>query len=148
MRAKLFSHIQLCSTLWTVTCQAPLSVDFSRQGYWSWLSFPPPGDLPDPRFEPVSLGSLALAGRFFTTSASWEIPFCLKIEYKLSLGWPQTVSSPSGICKQALRRQLPPMYLFTLLPFVTLGNLNLLSPVLSFLCRFLIFVEDDNKPGL
>ena len=143
-----FSHVQLCATLWTVTYQAPLSMDFSRQGYQSGLSFPPPGDLPDPGIEPVSLGSLALAGRFFTTSAIWEVPFCLKIEYKLSLGWPQTVSSPSGICKQALRHQLPPMHLFTLSQFVTLGNLNLLSPILSFLCRFLIFVEGANKLGL
>ena len=47
-------------------------MDFSRQGYQSGLSFPPPGDLPDPGIEPVSLGSLALAGRFFTTSAIWE----------------------------------------------------------------------------
>ena len=44
---------------------------FSRQKYWSRLSFPPPGDLPDPGTEPVCLMSPALAGRFFTTSATW-----------------------------------------------------------------------------
>ena len=48
----------------TVACQAPLSMGFSRQEYWSGLPFPPPGDLPDPRIDPVSP---ALAGRFFTT---------------------------------------------------------------------------------
>ena len=54
-------------TLWTVTCQAPLSMEFPRQEYWSGLAFLSPGDLPDPGIEPVSLMSLALAGRFFTT---------------------------------------------------------------------------------
>ena len=45
---------------------------FSRQEYWSGLTFPSPGDLPNPGIEPVSLVSPALAGRFFTTSATWE----------------------------------------------------------------------------
>ena len=44
--------------------QAPLSVGFSRQEYWSGLPFPPPGDLPHPGIEPVSP---LLTGRFFTT---------------------------------------------------------------------------------
>ena len=43
-----FSHVQLFVTLWTVACQTPLSMGFSRQEYWSGLSFPLPGDLPDP----------------------------------------------------------------------------------------------------
>ena len=42
-------------------------VGFSRQEYWSGLPFPPPGDLPDPGIEPVSLASPALAGEFFTS---------------------------------------------------------------------------------
>ena len=46
---------------------------FSRQEYWSGLPFPPPGDLPDPGIEPVSLGSPALAGGFLTTSAPWGL---------------------------------------------------------------------------
>ena len=57
-----------------VTSQAPLSMGFSRQEYWSGLPCPPPGDLPNPGIEPVSLTSPALAGRFFTTSATWEAP--------------------------------------------------------------------------
>ena len=56
------SHVQLFSTTWTVAHQAPLSVEFSRQEYWIGLPFLPPGDLPDPGIEPVSL---ALAGEFF-----------------------------------------------------------------------------------
>ena len=47
--------------------QAPLSVELSRQKYWSELSFPPPGDLPDPGTEPESAKSPALAGAFFIT---------------------------------------------------------------------------------
>ena len=62
-----FSCVQLFATLWTIAFKAPLSVGFSRQEYWSGLPFPPPGDLPDPRIEPKSPVSLALAGRFFTT---------------------------------------------------------------------------------
>ena len=50
-----FSHVQLCATLWTVACQAPLAMGFSRQVYWSVLPFPPPEDLPNHRIEPVSL---------------------------------------------------------------------------------------------
>ena len=50
---------------WTVAHQAPLSMGFSRQGYWSGLPCPPPGDLPDPGIESASP---ALAGRFFTDS--------------------------------------------------------------------------------
>ena len=46
-----FSHIRLFITLWTLACQAPLPMEFSRQEYWSWLPCPPPGDLPNPRTE-------------------------------------------------------------------------------------------------
>ena len=45
---RVLSHVWLFVTPWTVTCQAPLSIDFSRQEYWSGLPFPPPRDLPDP----------------------------------------------------------------------------------------------------
>ena len=60
----LFSHVRLFETLWTVACQAPLSMGFPRQEYWSGLSCPPPGDLTDPGIESMSLLSPALAGRF------------------------------------------------------------------------------------
>ena len=69
-----FSHVQLFATLWTVAHQAPLSMGFSRQEYWSGLPLPTPGDCPDPRTEPASLMSPALAARFFTTSATCEAP--------------------------------------------------------------------------
>ena len=56
----------------TVTRQVPQSMDFPRQEYCSGLPRPPLGDLPTPRIEPTSLKSPALAGEFFTTSATWE----------------------------------------------------------------------------
>ena len=59
-----FSIVQLFDTSWTVACQAPLSMGFFRQEYWSGLPFPFPGDLPDPGIEPKLP---ALAGRFFIT---------------------------------------------------------------------------------
>ena len=65
-----FSHIQLCLTPWTVACQAPLSMGFSRQEYWNGLPFLPPGDLPNPGIKPASLISLVLPGEFFTTTAT------------------------------------------------------------------------------
>ena len=55
-----------------LACQAPLSMEFSRQDYWSGLPCPSPADLPDPGIEPTSLISPALAGRFFSTSTTWE----------------------------------------------------------------------------
>ena len=65
-----FSHVSLFMTLWTAACQAPLSMGFSKQEYWSELSFLPPGDLLDPGTEPKPLTSPALAGGFFTTSTT------------------------------------------------------------------------------
>ena len=64
---KSLSHVQLFVTPWTVAHQAPLSMKFSRQEYWSGLPFLPPADLPNPGIEPVPLASPTLAGRFFTT---------------------------------------------------------------------------------
>ena len=51
---KLLSRVRLFATLWTVAHQAPPSMGFSRQEYWSGLPFPSPGDLPDPGIEPRS----------------------------------------------------------------------------------------------
>ena len=75
------SPVQLLATLWTVAFQAPLSMGFSRQEYWSGLPCPPRGDFPDPGIEPTSLVSPALAGGFFTTSATWEAPYMSYISY-------------------------------------------------------------------
>ena len=64
-----FSHVQIFVTLWIVAHQAPWSMEFSRQEYWSGLPCLPLGDLPNPGIKPTSLFSPALSGRFFTTSA-------------------------------------------------------------------------------
>ena len=64
--------LTLCNPMDYIARQAPLFMRFSRQEYWSGLSCPPPKDLPDPGIEPTSLMSPALAGRFFTTNATWE----------------------------------------------------------------------------
>ena len=108
VKVKALSRVWLLATPWTAAYQAPPSMGFSRQGYWSgvplaslqlcptlcnpmdcslpgssvhgilqqeyWsgLPFPPPGDLPNPEIKPLSLRSLALAAKFFTTSATWE----------------------------------------------------------------------------
>ena len=54
MKVKLLSHVRLFVTPWTVARQAPQSMEFSRQEYWSGLPFPSPGDLPKPGIKPGS----------------------------------------------------------------------------------------------
>ena len=66
-------HVQLCDAM-AGASQAPLSMGFSRQEYWSGLPLPSLQDLPDLGIKCVSLTSPALAGRFFTTSTTWEAP--------------------------------------------------------------------------
>ena len=58
--AQLFSRVQLFATLWTITCQVPLSMGFFRQEYWNELPFLSPGIFPDPEIEPASPVSPAL----------------------------------------------------------------------------------------
>ena len=59
VKLKSLSCVRLFVTPWTVAYQVPPSMGFSRQGYWSGLPFPPPGDLPSPGIKP---GSPALQG--------------------------------------------------------------------------------------
>ena len=66
------------ATPWTVARQAPLSVGFPRQEYWSGLPFPPPGDIPEPGIEPESPAASALAGRFSTTESLGKLTYSLK----------------------------------------------------------------------
>ena len=70
--APSLSRVQLFVTAWTVAHQAPQYMGFSRQEYWSGWPCSPPEDLTNPGSEPVSLMSPALAGRFFTTTATLE----------------------------------------------------------------------------
>ena len=103
--AQSLSCVQLFVTSWTVACQALLSMGFSRQEYWSGLSYPPAGDLPNPAIEPRSpalqadslpsqppgepkntgVGSLSLLqGNFLTQESNWGLPHCRWILYQLS----------------------------------------------------------------
>ena len=61
------SCVQLFAIPQTVARQIPLSMEFSRQEYWSGLTFPTPGDLPNPGIKPESPASPAMEGGFFTT---------------------------------------------------------------------------------
>ena len=70
MHVFVLSPVQLFVSPWTAALQDPLSMEFSKQEYWSGLPFPPPGNLPNPGVQPVSLASAVLAVRFFTTEPS------------------------------------------------------------------------------
>ena len=72
------------ATPWATALQAPLSMEFSRQEYWSGLPFPTPGILPDPGIERTSLVSPALAGRLFTVASPGKPP-TVKWDNKISL---------------------------------------------------------------
>jgi len=88
----LLNCVRFFVTSWTVPHQAPLSMGFSRQGYWSGLPLPSPGNLPDPGIEPTSLASPALAGRFFTTEPPGK-----------PLGWKEVRSQKNKSKKQDMQ---------------------------------------------
>ena len=90
------SYVWFFANPWTVACQAPLCLGFSRQEYWSWLPFPTPGNLPDPEIETPSLVSPAQAGRFFTTVPLWK-PLFLSIPV-LKPGWRWWRILNSSVC--------------------------------------------------
>ena len=82
------SVVQFFATPWTVACQVPLSLGFSRQEYWGGLSFPSPGDLPDPGIEP---GSPALQVDFFYCLIHREVTRDhMACKTKTSASWPFT----------------------------------------------------------
>ena len=85
------------ATPWSVTHQALLSMEFSRQDYWSGLPFPPPGDVPKPEVKPASLASPALAGEFFINCITREV-----------LGLNNLCGCPSLLMVFALPSFLPP----------------------------------------
>ena len=104
-----FRHVRLFAILWTVAHQAPRSMRFSRQEYWSELLLPTPGDLPNPGMEPTSLVSPALTGRFFPASATWESPL-------LTVGWDTWLALASGIILNWYKRRLQHAFVIILLP--------------------------------
>ena len=111
-----FSHVRLFATLQTVARQAPLSRAFSRQECWSGLPMPSPGDLPDPGMEPTSLSSPALAGRLFTTSATWQQP----VQFSYSVVWlfatPWTAAHQASLSITNSRSLLKLMFIKSVMP--------------------------------
>ena len=93
--ASVCSCVRLFANSWIVGIQAPLSMQFSRQEYWSGLPFPSPGDLPDPEIKPASPACLLHCSRFFMlihqrsppywlgvlrhTADFWNSPICLTV---------------------------------------------------------------------
>ena len=71
--AQSLSHVRLLATLWTVDHKAPLSMELSRQKYWTGLPLPTSGNLPDQGIKFASLVSPAMASRFFTTVPPWKL---------------------------------------------------------------------------
>ena len=90
-------NAQSWPTLWTVACYVPLSVEFSRQEYWSRVPFPPPGGLPYPRIQSVSP---ALARRFFTTEPPGK-PLSVLFSSVQSLSCVRLFATPRTTARQA-----------------------------------------------
>ena len=132
---KSLSQVWYFVTPWTVAHQAPVSMGFSRQEYWSGLPFPSPGDLPNPWIEPRSsrprdwTGISRIAGRRFTIWATREVSVEVSIEERSSpkpfpqlnftmwkpfadiktrARWPRRLSRPPGLWAPASRLGLPP----------------------------------------
>ena len=93
-----------------VAHQAPLSMEFSRQEYWSGLSFPTSGDLPNPGIEPMSLASPALAGEFCTTEPPGKTHTHIHIEIKPSHNRGVTASDHFSLWPYILNLPLYPAY--------------------------------------
>ena len=92
-----FSRVWLCATLWTVACQAPLSMGFPRQRYWSVLPCPPPGDLPNLEIEPRSPALQAVSlpwaqASFLLNVLSWKKVKMKSLSHVWSLVTPWTVA--------------------------------------------------------
>ena len=105
-----FSHVWLFVTLWTVDHQAPLSMRFSRQKYWSGLPFPPPGDLPNTGIKPRSPALQAdsvLSESLGLPHGKW-ILYCLSHQGSSNkLRWPG-VKPRSTAWKAAMLTTIPP----------------------------------------
>ena len=108
-----FSDVQLFVSPWSVACQAPLSIEFSRREYWSGLPCHPLGDLPKPGTEHTSLMSPALAGRMFTTSATWEALGRSWSKEIRQLCYKTLKGAPGSFCVVALLFQLGTIFIYT-----------------------------------
>ena len=87
MHAQLLSHVRLFATPWTVAHQAPLSMGFSRQEYWSRLPCPPPGDLYNPALKPVFPAASALQADFLLLNQRGSPHWSIRSDQSLSRVW-------------------------------------------------------------
>ena len=107
VKVKSLSRVRLFETSWSAAYQAPLSMGFSRQEYWSRLSFPSPGELPDPEMEPRSPAALPSLG--FSRQEYWSgFPFPSPMHESEKLKWSRSVVSdswwPHGLQPTAVRQ--------------------------------------------
>ena len=109
MKCQLLIHVQLFAVPWTVDCQVPPSMGFSRQEYWSGLPYSSPGDLPHPGFKPASLTSPALQ----VDSLSFEPPGKPHIKLLLLLSHFSRVRLCATPQMAAHPRQVLLLWLFT-----------------------------------
>ena len=82
VHAQSLNHLRFFVTSWTIVPQAPLSMGFPRQEYWSGLPFPSPGNLLNPGIEPASPASPAMAGGFFTMVSPGKPQDYVYVHYK------------------------------------------------------------------
>ena len=117
----VLSHVRLFSTLWTVAHQAPLSMEFSIQKYWSGMPFPTPEDLPDPGIEPVSC--IGRCNLYHWTT--WEAPCFILLLLLLSrFSRVQLFVAPWIVAHQAsLPMEFSTQAYCSGLPFPILGGL-------------------------
>ena len=119
-----FSTVWLFATLWTTACQAPLPMKILQSRILECLPCSPPGDLPDSGLDPIALTSPALAGRFFTTSTTWEeFPYSLAIPFpgiypRQMKTHPKTHTDPSKTHPKTC------MWMFTVAYWYSLKNGN------------------------
>ena len=150
-----FSCVQLFVTLWTVACQTPLSVGFSRQEYWSGLLCPPPGDLPDPGIEYASPCISRIPGRFSTseprrkpehqfrhckrTCWSWQSEFRIKNKHLPALQGASFCSWPVTVCiiLQPMHRLALPVFVHFINEITSYSFLCVASfPQCYYICAF------------
>ena len=101
----VLSCAQFFVTPWTVANQAPLSMGFPRQEYWSGLPFPPPGGFPNPGIKPVS-PTLALTDRFITTEPlgkCFDYTTCVLVTQSCSTPW--TVAHQAPVSMEFSRQE-------------------------------------------
>ena len=132
LNAMICCRSVMSNSLWplTVACQAPLSMEFSRWEYQSGLPCPPPGDLPNPGIELMSLALQA-------DSLPSEPPG--KPAYKFFFYWRQTLTSPKKTLKESANETYSISFpVFTFPRIATFGSLEMLSFVLSYFHRYII----------